>query len=139
VVRAEPRFWYQGAGLVLFAGTDTYVRLETGAGEKGGAIAFEYRLGGDDHHKIVDPGKGTVPTGSTTVELRLTAHGDEAKGAWRTLGSQQWQELDAAKLKPGAAYRAGVLTLNRSQPPNPDPLKRPFPASFDYVEATCES
>jgi beta-xylosidase len=136
-VQAEPAFWYQGAGLVLFAATDTYVRLESGAGEKGGAIAFEYRLGGTDHHKIVDPWPGTVPTGSATVELRLTKRGDEARGAWRAAGSPQWHELGAAKVKPGVEYRAGVLALNRSQAPKPDPQKRPFAASFDYVEATC--
>jgi beta-xylosidase len=135
-VRAAPTFWYQGAGLVLFAGTDTYVRLETGAGEKGSAIAFEYRIGGTDHHKIIDPWKGTVPTGAT-VELRLTKQGDEAKAAWRDADRRQWQELDAAKVKTDVAYRAGVLTLNRSQPMRPDPQKRPFAASFDYVEARC--
>jgi beta-xylosidase len=135
-VRANPRFWYQGAGLVLFAGTDTYVRLETGAGEKGSAIAFEYNLGGTDHHKIVDPWKDTVPTGPT-VELRLTRQGDEAKAAWRNAGSRQWQELGAAKVKADVVYHAGILTLNRSQPMRPDPQKLPFAAGFDYVETRC--
>jgi beta-xylosidase len=136
-VRADPVYWYQGAGLVLFASTDTYVRLEIGAGQKGGAIAFEYRLGGGNHVKIIDPWAGTVPTNSKTVELRLTKRGDGASGAWRVTGSAQWNELDAAKVKTDVAYRAGVLTLNRSQALKPDPQKRPFAAGFDYVEATC--
>jgi regulation of enolase protein 1 (concanavalin A-like superfamily) len=136
-VRAEPTFSYQSAGLVLFAGADSYVRLEIGAVDKGGTIAFEYRVGGGEHHKIVDPFKGTVPTGSTTVELRLTRQGDAARGAWRRAGSSPWQELGAAKVKTDEAYRAGVLMVNNSQSPKPDPQKRPFAASFDYVEATC--
>jgi hypothetical protein len=137
-LHADPQYWYQGAGLVLFVDTNTYVRLERGVGtEGGGAIGFEYRVAGGEHAKPADPGKRQYPTDATDVELRMLKSGTEVTGAWRPAGTQQWQEVGTAKISPDAAYRSGILALNRSQPPTPLSKKGVFTARFDYVQAVC--
>ncbi len=137
-LHADPQYWYQGAGLVLFVDTNTYVRLERGVGaEGGGAIAFEYRVEGGEHEKLADPGKRQYPADATDVELRMVKTGTDVRGAWREAGAQQWHEVGTAKVKADAEYRSGFLALNRSQPPTPASKKGVFTARFDYVEAAC--
>ena len=52
-VTASPKQYYQGAGLLLWNGSASYVRLERGYGDQG-AIIFEYRDGGK-HVKVRRP------------------------------------------------------------------------------------
>ena len=136
-VKAEPTYSYQGAGLILYSDTDNYVRLETGAGGKGRAIGFEYQLAGGGHVKVKDPTLGHVPNNWAEVELKLVRDGAVVHGFWRPKVSQNWQSLGDAKVKPDADYRAGVLVINRSQPPKPNPNPGPFKAEFAYVEGRC--
>jgi hypothetical protein len=136
-VKAEPTYSYQGAGLILYLSTTDYVRLETGAGGKGRAIAFEYNLAAGGHVKVKDPILGHVPNNWAEVELKLVRDGAVVYGFWRPKVSQEWQSLGFAKVKPDAMYNAGVLVINHSQQPKPNPNPGPFQAEFDYVEGRC--
>ena len=77
-VTASPEQYYQGAGLLLWNGSASYVRLERGYGDQG-AIIFEYGDGGK-HIKVDGPhsfSPDNIETDATRVQLQLTK--DEAR------------------------------------------------------------
>ncbi|MDJ0343411.1 DUF1349 domain-containing protein [Streptomyces sp. PH10-H1] len=148
-VTENPRFSYQGAGLVIGADNYGYIRLERAYGDTGG-ITFEYYR--DDGKYIqVDyafttaeaKGRKLVRTDATTVQLRLKRTGGTVTASWRESATADWQQLGQAPT-PGssgnpapASISAGLSVLNRAQPPKGDPQKAPFTASFDYANLTC--
>lgn len=135
-VTVDPRFTYQGAGLLLYRDGDNYVRLERGFGNTD-AIVFEYAEDGR-HQKVHGPfdGENVVATTATSVELRLERRQTSVTAAWRPIGSGSWQELSGAASLDGDA-QVGITVLNRSQPPNGDPARQPLTASFDVVVIAC--
>jgi Beta xylosidase C-terminal Concanavalin A-like domain len=137
-VTVTPAYTYQGAGLLLWNGSQSYVRLERGFGDVG-AIAFEYRNGGK-HTKIHSPftRDGTaVPTDAPRVQLRLHKAAGAVSASWRAYGSIDWTGIGSAPVALPDGTKVGVAVLNRSQDPKPDPAKKPITARFDYVKVSC--
>jgi len=132
----DPRFTYQGAGLLLYRDGDNYVRLERGFGSVD-AIVLEYAADGR-HLKVHGPfeGENVVSTSATNVELRLVRNGSDVSASWRPTGSDDWRGLGGSIALEGDAD-VGVTVLNRAQPPSGDPLMQPLTASFDRVSIRC--
>lgn len=148
-VTENPRFSYQGAGLIIGADKYGYIRLERAYGDVGG-ITFEY-FRDDGKYIQIDyafttaeaKGRKLVRTDATTVQLRLRRAGDTVTASWRENSAADWQTLGQAPT-PGASGKsgapslaAGLSVLNRAQPPKGDPQKQPFTASFNYANFTC--
>jgi hypothetical protein len=134
-VAAEPRQWYQGAGLVLWNGSDSYVRLERGFGDVG-AIVFEYRNGGP-HVGVHSPslnGPQLVQTDADPVVMQLSKTADAVSARWRPAQDQQWQELGTIAVALPNTTKAGVAVLDRAQNGT---APEPFSARFDYVRSSC--
>jgi regulation of enolase protein 1 (concanavalin A-like superfamily) len=134
-VTAAPKQYYQGAGLLLWNGSRSYVRLERGYGDVG-SIIFEYRDGGK-HVKVNGPhtfSPNNIRTDATRVQLQLTKEEDEVSARWRPYGDDKWQEIGTIPVKLPAYTKAGVTALNRAQGKGVKPT--PFTARFDYVR-TC--
>jgi len=132
----DPRFTYQGAGLLLYRDGDNYVRLERGFGSLD-AIVLEYAADGR-HLKVHGPfeGENVISTSATNLELRLVRDGSDVSASWRPTGSDDWRGLGGSIALEGDAD-VGVTVLNRAQPPSGDPDKEPLTASFDRVRITC--
>jgi hypothetical protein len=81
-------------------------------------------------------GQGAVPISATDVELRLERRGAVVTAAWKPTGAKEWREISGSAPLDGDAT-AGVVVVNRSQPPNPDPKRRALTAQFDYVQLGC--
>lgn len=136
-VTVDPRYSYQGAGLLLYGDRDNYVRLERGFGSSD-AIAFEYAADGR-HEKVHGPfanDPDPVWTSATVVWLRLVRTGTSVEGFWHPENTTAWQKLSGNAQMAGDA-EAGVTVLNRSQPPSGDPARNPLTAGFAYVDVTC--
>jgi hypothetical protein len=136
-VTVDPRYSYQGAGLLLYRDSGNYVRLERGFGSQG-AIAFEYYADGQ-HTKLHGPFSGDndpIPTTATVVGLRLERSGKSIKASWRPAGVRTWQQVSGTPSLTGEVD-AGVAVLNRSQGPMPDPDRKSLTATFAYVKAAC--
>ncbi|MCZ4124553.1 protein kinase domain-containing protein [Streptomyces sp. H39-S7] len=150
LVSATPRYTYQGAGLFLGAAGYGYIRLERGYGDTGG-ITFEYYRD-DGKYIAVDyafttaeaKGRKLIRTDATTVQLRLRRVGETVTASWRESDAADWQQLGQAPT-PGSSgtkgkpeLRIGLSVVNRAQSPQGDPQKRPFTASFDYADISCD-
>jgi hypothetical protein len=136
-VTVDPRYSYQGAGLLLYRDSGNYVRLERGFGSQG-AIAFEYYADGQ-HTKLHGPFSGDpnpITTTATVVGLRLERSGKSIKAFWRPVGVRTWQPVSGTPSLTGEVD-AGVAVLNRSQDPMPDPARKSLTATFAYVKAAC--
>ena len=132
---ATPAQFYQGAGLVLWNGPKSYVRLELGYGDVR-AIVFEHMNGGK-HVKTRPPfkrGKNVVRTNSDQVVLQLSRAGDAVTARWRRPDETSFTELDTIKLKLPDTVKAGVSVLNRAQSGN---RPAPFSATFERVSLAC--
>jgi hypothetical protein len=115
-VATEPGQWYQGAGLVLWNGSESYVRLERGFGDVG-AVIFEYRNGGP-HVKVHSPSRDDpqlIQTDADPVVLKLSKTSDAVSARWRPAQDQQWQELGTIAMALPDSTKAGVAVLNRAQ------------------------
>ncbi|MEU3460607.1 protein kinase [Streptomyces sp. NPDC006733] len=149
-VSALPRYTYQGAGLFLGAAGYGYIRLERGYGDTGG-ITFEYYRD-DGKYIAIDyafttaesKGRKLIRTDARSVQLQLRRVGDTVTASWRENAAAAWQELGQAPT-PGASgtkgkpeLRIGLSVVNRSQSPQGDPQKRPFTATFDYADISCD-
>ena len=85
-VTAAPKQYYQGAGLLLWNGSTSYVRLERGFGDVG-SIIFEYRDGGK-HIKVNGPhtfSPHNIRTDATRVQLQLTKGDNEVSAPLASL------------------------------------------------------
>jgi hypothetical protein len=135
-VATEPGQWYQGAGLVLWNGSESYVRLERGFGDVG-AVIFEYRNGGP-HVKVHSPSRDDpqlIQTDADPVVLQLSKTSDAVSARWRPAQDQQWQELGTIAMALPDSTKAGVAVLNRAQN-GAEPT--PFSGRFDYVRSSCD-
>jgi regulation of enolase protein 1 (concanavalin A-like superfamily) len=143
-VDAAPAHTYQGAGLVVSADNGNYVRLERGYGDVG-AIAFEHMQDGS-YTKVASPfsadqsrGSELARTDATAVQLMLHRTGGTLRASWRAVGSTTWQDVGEvpAPDQSGAPLHVGLAVVNRAQPPQGDPARTPFSASFSSADITC--
>jgi actin-like ATPase involved in cell morphogenesis/regulation of enolase protein 1 (concanavalin A-like superfamily) len=133
-VEASPAVFYQGAGLLLWNGPASYVRIERGFGNAG-SVGFEYRNGGP--HQWVHgtmPDQRPIRTTATKLVLRMTRTGGKITGAWRAADRAEFAELAAVQLKLPQTVKVGVSALNRAQN-GAEPT--PFHARFDRITVTC--
>jgi beta-xylosidase len=135
-VAVDPQFSYQGAGILVYRDAGNYVRLERGFAAVD-SVVLEYSEDGR-YQKVHGPfdGEGPVPVSATDVELRLERRGVVVTAAWKPTGAEEWRQISGSAPLDGDAT-AGVVVVNRSQPPNPDPDRRALPAQFDYVQLGC--
>jgi regulation of enolase protein 1 (concanavalin A-like superfamily) len=134
VVNAE--FSYQGAGILVYQDNSNHVRLELGFGAVD-SILLEYAEDGryQTVHGTFDD-QGSIPVSTDSVDLRLERRGDMVTAAWKPTGTEEWRKVSGSAPLDGNAT-AGVVVVNRSQPPNPDPQRRALTARFDYIKLGC--
>ena len=134
-LQAQPRQFYQGAGLVVWAAADRFVRIERGFGDAG-VINLQYRDGGD--HLTVHGPTSTAPDAVVTEEpavaLRLTKTATEVTAAWRPAYVAEWTELGAVPVAFPDSVQAGLTVLNRAQG---GAVAEPFAAAFLSVDGEC--
>jgi hypothetical protein len=133
-MEAAPAVFYQGAGLLLWNGPNTYVRMERGFGA-GGTIGFEYK-DGSIHTRVHGPlnGQHPVKTAATRLVLRMVRSGGTITGSWRPADKPNFAELAKAKMTLPPTVRVGVAVLNRAQL---GAKPTPFHARFDQIAVTC--
>lgn len=138
-VAVSPGHFYQGAGLVLFNGSQNYVRLERGYGDLG-AIIFEYKNAAA-HVKVRSPHKGDpnlVATDAPRVQLRLTRTASQVSAHWKPYGEAAWRDLGSVPIALPPGTKAGLSVLNRAQGA-PLPAAKPLTARFEYARVSCGS
>lgn len=112
------RFPFQGAGLLLWADPETYVRLEraqarvTWQGEQQHFIypAWELRFA-TKPLRLAIPGDGTLTTATTT--FRLTRTGSKLTAALSEDGTT-WRELDPLTIKLPEKVQIGVVASHNT-------------------------
>ena len=129
---ADPRQFYQGAGLVLWAGPEHFARVERGYGQYD-EIIFEYRNGGP-HKQVLKPGQGPLHSATDRVVVELSRTAGTVRARWRPATTTTWQEIGSAELTLPAAVQIGPSVLNRAQR-KAEPA--PFAATFANVTLTC--
>ncbi|HET8680356.1 MAG TPA: hypothetical protein VFM54_00550 [Micromonosporaceae bacterium] len=136
-VTVQPGYFYQGAGLVLWNGSQSYVRLERGYGNVG-AIVFEYKHGGQ-HIKVRPPDRtkpSAITTDATRVQLQLSKTATAVTARWRPYGETEWRDAGTVQVALPDYTKVGVAALNRAQG-RPKPTPRTLTARFEYVRVTC--
>ncbi|RZU48477.1 Hsp70 protein [Krasilnikovia cinnamomea] len=134
-VTAAPSQFYQGAGLVLWNGPDSYVRLERGYGDTG-AVVFEYKDHAP-HVKVHSPVRsdGTlVETDAQRGILQLIRKGDTITAKARSALDAQPKDLGSIQVNLPQTVPVGVAVLNRAQQ---GAKPSSFSARFDSVTARC--
>jgi regulation of enolase protein 1 (concanavalin A-like superfamily) len=131
-VTARPHQFYQGAGLVLWAGAQNYARVERGYGQYG-EVVFEYKNGAK-HKRVLKPGSGAARADADRVVLELSRQGSAVRARWRPATETAWRDLGSVPMTLPAGVQVGVSVLNRAQG-----KAKPgaFSASFDSVTLTC--
>ena len=133
-VEATPVVFYQGAGLLLWNGANSYVRMERGFGGTG-TVGFEYKDGGP--HTWVHgplPSEHPIKTEAARLVLRMARSGGTVTGSWRPAGKLDFAALATIKMNLPQTVRVGVAVLNRAQF---GAKPTPFHARFDQIKVTC--
>ncbi|GAB1691434.1 Hsp70 family protein [Krasilnikovia sp. M28-CT-15] len=134
-VTAAPHQFYQGAGLVLWNGPGSYVRLERGYGDSG-AIVFEYKDHGP-HVKVHSPlrkDRTLIETDAQRGVLQLVRTGDTITAKARAVSDAELRDLGSIHLDLPRTVQVGVAVLNRAQQ-GASPSS--FSARFDSVAVRC--
>jgi hypothetical protein len=134
-LEAAPAVFYQAAGLLLWVGPESYVRVERGFGGHYGTLAFEYRDGGL-HQRVHGPlpNQKPVRADATRVVLRMTRTGGTVAAAWRPADRAAFADLGSAKLTLPPTVSVGVSVLNRAQF---GAKPTPFHARVERVAVSC--
>jgi hypothetical protein len=133
-VEALPTVFYQGAGLLLWNGPNSYVRIERGFGGTG-TVGFEYKDGGP--HKWVHgplPSEHPIKTEATRLVLRMARTGGTITGSWRPADKLDFAELAHVPMTLPQTVRVGVAALNRAQL---GAKPTPFHARVERIAVTC--
>ncbi|MFC7273032.1 Hsp70 family protein [Paractinoplanes rhizophilus] len=134
-VEVSPAVFYQAAGLLLWNGPTSYVRIERGFGGGSGTISFEYRDGGP-HQRVHGPlpNQNPIKTEATRMVLRMVRSGGRVVGSWRPIDKPGFAELGNVPMTLPQTVRVGVSALNRAQF-GAKPI--PFQARFERIAVTC--
>ena len=134
-LETTPSVFYQAAGLLLWNGPSSYVRIERGFGETTGTMGFEYKDGGA-HKRVHGPLRNQNPlkVEATRVVLRMTRAGDAITAAWRPADRPDFASLGTIQMTLPDSVRVGVSALNRAQF---GAKPTPFHARFEHVRLTC--
>lgn len=130
-LKCDPRQVYQGAGLLVGADTDAFLRLERGFGGVGGAgsrIGFSNCKGG------VFSSVATVRQADDTaseIELMIRRRGSQFTAFWREPG-QDWKSIGTTKLDLPDQIKAGVIVCVEHRAP-------PFNADFALIRITASN
>jgi len=131
-VSAQPSQFYQGAGLVLWAGADQYARVERGY-DQYGEVIFEYKDKAP-HKRVLEPGPSAAASDADRVVLEIARAGETVSGRWRPESESDWLELGSITMDLPGDVQIGIAVLNRAQR-NAEPA--PFSATFADVTVTC--
>lgn len=133
-VEAAPATFYQGAGLLLWNGPTSYLRIERGIGKTTGTIGFEYN-DGQGHKWVHGPlDKPPITTTATRIVFRMARTGGALTGSWRPADRPGFAHLATVAMTLPPTVRVGVAALNRAQQ---GAKPTPFHARFDRVAVTC--
>ncbi|WP_433363897.1 Hsp70 family protein [Actinoplanes sp. CA-142083] len=134
-MQVSPAVFYQGAGLLLWNGPTSYVRIERGFGGGVGTIGFEYRDGGP-HQRVHGPlpSQHPIKTGATRMVLRMARSGGTITGSWRPADKPAFAQLAKIPMTLPQTVRVGVSALNRAQF---GAKPTPFHARFEQISVTC--
>jgi hypothetical protein len=133
-MQASPVVFYQGAGLLLFNGPKSYVRMERGWGGAG-TVGFEYRDGGP--HKWVHgplPSEHPIKTEVTRLVFRMVRTGATITGSWRPVDKPGFTQLASVHMSLPETVPVGVSVINRAQY---GAKPTPFHARFEQITVTC--
>jgi regulation of enolase protein 1 (concanavalin A-like superfamily) len=135
---ADPTSSYQGAGLLLLADQDNYVRLERGFGDFD-AIAFEFARNGT-HIKLHGPFNGDpapLRVVADDIDLRLRRTGDQVTASWRETGEATWKDLRTTAPLAGD-LSVGITALNTGlTAPGDAAEEQPFAVAFGGLSVIC--
>ncbi|MFF5289196.1 Hsp70 family protein [Paractinoplanes globisporus] len=133
-MEVSPTVFYQGAGLLLWNGPVSYVRMERAFG-KTGTIGFEYNDGGTHlraHGPL--PSQHPITTNATRLVLRMVRSGGTITGSWRPADKPEFAQLASVRMTLPQTVKVGVAALNRAQF---GAKPTPFHARFDQITVTC--
>ncbi|GID94126.1 Hsp70 family protein [Amorphoplanes digitatis] len=134
-MEASPAVFYQGAGLLLWNGPASWVRMERGFGRTTGTVSFEYSDAGTHlrpHGPL--PSQRPIETAATRIVFRMARSGDAVHGSWRPADKPTFADLATVKMTLPQTVRVGVAALNRAQF---GAKPTPFRARFDRITVTC--
>lgn len=124
-VKFDPRRDYQGAGIVIYADAQNYLRLERSFGGLGGGTSG-IRLdvdAKDDYRAITTP--DSVPTEAGTVDLKVLRNGKRFIAFWRLDEEGEWKEVGEFVSEFPETVEAGLIACNTS---------KPIPVEFLYIK-----
>lgn len=134
-VKFAPESDYQGAGLLIFADGEHYVRLERcfgGIGGGGSGIRFDVRQG-NEYTPVATP--IDIPTQLNSVEIKLTRRLNVISAYWREDENGEWRAIDDVSTHFPETVEAGVsASTTATEIPvefswirlSPQPAVRPF-------------
>ena len=115
-VRLNPREDYQGAGILVYAGPERYLRFERGFGGVGGGtngLRMDVRTG-QNYRAVTTP--EDAPTDAATVDLKLLRSGNTFTAFWRPNEDLEWKEIGEYESDYPAAVEVGVIACNTGKP-----------------------
>ena len=115
-VKLDPRDDYQGAGILVYAGPERYLRFERGFGGVGGGsngLRMDVRTG-PNYRAVTTP--EDAPTDASSVELKLLRSGNTFTAFWRPNEDSEWKEVGEYESDYPAAIEVGVIACNTGKP-----------------------
>jgi len=134
-VHFTPNAEYEGAGLLIWQDTNTYVLLERSFG---GFSGLEFDQNAGSYVRLssafgIDSGPHTM---APVVDLRLQRRKDTIVAWWRDVNANQsWQQLAAKAAIHFTTIQVGLILAAQKMPSWQMTL--PVTASYDYFNVTC--
>jgi serine/threonine protein kinase/regulation of enolase protein 1 (concanavalin A-like superfamily) len=133
LVDFNPKYKYQGAGIIVWQDTNNFIRLEHGYGDFGG-IAFEQEANGS-YTKFVQAffqAARSQPTTATRVGLRVQREDNRFIASWYSPSSGiNWQEVGDTQATFKRSVMVGLAVVNSPQSPHI------AIANFDFFRVAC--
>ena len=115
-VKLDPREDYQGAGILVYAGPERYLRFERGFGGVGGGtngLRMDVRTG-PNYRAVTTP--EDAPTEAASVEIKLLRSGNVFTAFWRPNEDSEWKEVGEYEADYPASVEVGVIACNTGKP-----------------------
>ncbi len=124
-LKFSPAENYQGAGLLIYADSKTWLRVERAyGGPGGGASGFRVELCTPDAGQRSGLTTADAPFDAMNVSLRVVRAGDEVTAFFRADENSEWRELSHKILPLPPSVMAGIAACNTA---------REVTAEFQYI------